>query len=175
MQNIKSLCSKITKLLIIIIFLLPSIKTMEEINLQTIQAVSLKSDKNIRKKYLFKVLAGVGNRVSVYAKPTYLYKKAEMSLSTKLYKVFVVKKKNKLVWYKIGKNQWIMAIDTDKPLLLVSATNTFPIYKKNLNIKTIGIPGKDIRIFRTIGQYTFVYKANITNGQYVYSKIGVFC
>ncbi|KJY54738.1 hypothetical protein JF73_17520 (plasmid) [Lactobacillus helsingborgensis] len=130
MQNIKSLCSKITKLLIIIIFLLPSIKTMEEINLQTIQAVGLKSDKNIRKKYLFKVLAGVGNRVSVYAKPTYLYKKAEMSLSTKLYKVFVVKKKNKLVWYKIGKNQWIMAIDTDKPLLLVSATNTFPIYKK---------------------------------------------
>lgn len=103
---------------------------MEEINLQTIQAVSLKSDKNIRKKYLFKVLAGVGNRVSVYAKPTYLYKKAEMSLSTKLYKVFVVKKKNKLVWYKIGKNQWIMAIDTDKPLLLVSATNTFPIIKK---------------------------------------------
>lgn len=130
MQNTKSLCCKITKLLIIIIFLLPSIKTMEEINLQTIQAVSLKSDKNIRKKYLFKVLAGVGNRVSVYAKPTYLYKKAEMSLSTKLYKVFVVKKKNKLVWYKIGKNQWIMAIDTDKPLLLVSATNTFPIIKK---------------------------------------------
>ncbi|MBC6356700.1 hypothetical protein ERK19_04960 [Lactobacillus helsingborgensis] len=130
MQNIGSLCSKITKLLIIIIFLLPSIKTMEEINLQTIQAVSLKSDKNIRKKYLFKVLAGVGNRVSVYAKPTYLYKKAEMSLPTKLYKVFVVKKKNKLVWYKIGKNQWIMAIDTDKSLLLVSTTNTFPIYKK---------------------------------------------
>ncbi len=58
---------------------------MEEINLQTIQAVRLKSDKNIRKKYLFKV--------------------------------FVVKKKNKLFWYKIGKNQWIMAIDTDKPFI----------------------------------------------------------
>ena len=128
-MRINVLGKNVVRVLVVVLTLLGS-ASIASLNNDSVQAASVKTAKRVKKSKakrqqttegLFAVKAGINGTLNTYSKPTEHISRVTKLLPEAEYTVYqVAYRTNKAndsvsVWFRIGKNQWVLSTDTDRP------------------------------------------------------------
>ena len=178
-MRINVLGKNVVRVLVVVLTLLGS-ASIASLNNDSVQAASVKTAKRVKKskakrqqttKGLFAVKAGINGTLNTYSKPTGHISRVTKLLPEAEYTVYQVaystKKANDSVsvWFRIGKNQWVLSTDTDRPY----------VNGKREKLIAEAYVSKTKDYCRKIGEVTYIYHSVYVNGKWINVQVAAIC
>lgn len=178
-MRINVLGNNVVRVLVVVLALLGS-ASIASLNNDAVQAASVKTAKCVKKsktkrqqttKGLFAVKAGINGTLNTYSRPTEHISRVTKLLPEAEYTVYqVAYRTNKAndsvsVWFRIGKNQWVLSTDTDRPY----------VNGKREKLITEDYVSKTKDYCRKIGEVTYIYHSVYINGKWINVQVAAIC
>lgn len=178
-MRINVLGKNVVRVLVVVLALLGS-ASIASLNNDSVQAASVKTAKRVKKskakrqqttKGLFAVKAGINGTLNTYSKPTEHISRVTKLLPEAEYAVYqVAYSTNKAndsvsVWFRIGKNQWVLSTDTDRPY----------VNGKREKLIAEAYVSKTKDYCRKIGEVTYIYHSVYVNGKWINVQVAAIC
>ena len=178
-MRINVLGKNVVRVLAVVLALLGS-TSIASLNNDSVQAASEKTTKRVKKskakrqqttKGLFAVKAGINGTLNTYSKPTEHISRVTKLLPEAEYTVYqVAYRTNKAndsvsVWFRIGKNQWVLSTDTDRPY----------VNGKREKLIAEDYVSKTKDYCRKIGEVTYIYHSVYVNGKWINVQVAEIC
>lgn len=176
-MRINVLGKNVARVLVVVLALLGS-ASIASLNNDSVQAASVKTTKRVKKskakrqqttKGLFAVKAGINGTLNTYSKPTEHISRVTKLLPEAEYTVYQVayraNKANDSVWFRIGKNQWVLSTDTDRPY----------VNGKREKLIAEAYVSKTKDYCRKIGEVTYIYHSVYVNGKWINVQVAAIC
>lgn len=178
-MRINVLGKNVVRVLVVVLTLLGS-ASIASLNNDSVQAASVKTAKRVKKskakrqqttRGLFAVKAGINGTLNTYSKPTEHISRVTKLLTEAEYTVYqVAYRTNKAndsvsVWFRIGKNQWVLSTDTDRPY----------VNGKREKLIAEAYVSKTKDYCRKIGEVTYIYHSVYVNGKWINVQVAAIC
>lgn len=178
-MRINVLGKNVVRVLVVVLALLGS-ASIASLNNDSVQAASVKTAKRVKKskakrqqttRGLFAVKAGINGTLNTYSKPTEHISRVTKLLPEAEYTVYQVAYRTTKandsvsVWFRIGKNQWVLSTDTDRPY----------VNGKREKLIAEAYVSKTKDYCRKIGEVTYIYHSVYVNGKWINVQVAAIC